>query len=224
MARRKSSTAETDTDVPSKALFPGKINPMPASPSRPPVGIITASNDEGRRIMMNYSTFYALRIFFDYALDSHPFKQVDHVHGFTNDGIRIDSPQLDAILEYVLTPTDRLWQLPEAHAAMIDRLRTPDLESIRASVKPLKPPSRHIPSAKRDYTPPGSNPVPTTPLKRRDLAGLIPLQTLCDELGINPQHARVALRAAMTKPPHGWAFLPTQLDNIRAIITQRSKA
>lgn len=58
---------------------------------------------------------------------------------------------------------------------------------------------------------------PSTPRLSRD--GLTPIGTIAERLGITPREARGALRDMQAvKPPQGWAFPPTEVDDWEAKI------
>ena len=187
------------------SIFPGGVDPNPASPTRLPVVSFTLTCDR-RFLIKNYSAMYAARKFFDFVSETYQFKQTTNIEGWFGESIKFKSAELDDILEYEYKRSEELWELP-------DQDKRAFLQLIGQAVEPRETP-REAPVSRERST--------RIKVEEGDTRSL---QSICEAIGVDPKHARNHLRKInYPKPASGsWIFNLLEVESVSKAIKEGLK-
>lgn len=209
MGRRKQGTKQGEIKTHS-GLEPA----WSSAPHRNPRYILYCTNHENeRQYIVNSYALYAIRKIFDCLVGENEVEPspLDPDRTMTFGDIDIKSEQMDEILAHVYTPEEEGWELPTPYPQEVEAFLTGGRMSKRLDNEP-KP--EHAPKAER------------APAKSKiDRSKFITVQSLAEEIGIDPRDARAALRKAGTpKPEGGWLGDEAWAKDIRTVLANAKKA
>jgi hypothetical protein len=144
----------------------------------------------------------------------------------TDRGIVIGSDHLEHLMEYEMSKKEKAWEPPEPYPSMWRTFRDGKQTKARqyGEVPPIEPekPRHATPggAATAKPRPADAQRQPRKPgASRVAKAGYITVGQLSAQLGIEPTHARAALRGAkLEKPEGGWQWPQGEIDKIKKII------
>lgn len=201
MARRIKRTKKGERQVDEAPRRSGLEEPWSSSPRRPPRYVLYCTNHESeRQYIVNSYALYAIRKIFDALVGDNEVEpsSLDPDHTMTFGDIDIRSDQMDAILAHVYTKEEEAWELSIPYPTDIDNFlhgqrMSKTLEQRDASGGVIK--------AERKVREP-------KPVKEKiDRSQFITVQSLAEDIGIDPRDARAALRKAkIEKPSIGWMW------------------
>ena len=213
MARRikgnKKRTEQTD-EAPRRS---GLEEAWSASPRRPPRYVLYCNNhDSERQYVVNSYARYAIRKIFDALIGENEIEPspLDPDHTMTFGDIDIRSEQMDEILAHVYTKEEEAWELMAPYPADIDHF----LHGARMSK------SFEQRNESGNVIKPAREPKAPKPVKERiDRSAFITVQSLAEDIGIDPRDARAALRKAkIEKPAGGWLGDEAWAKGIRDVL------
>jgi hypothetical protein len=183
-------------------------DPIPSSPSRPPIANIWLKFGEGLDRMQihgfctRWATYEALLI----AINDREYKLVDKDMGWYETEDELLRFRLMGDVEDLLEEQPRRdWVPPEPMLSQLRQaaglVKTPDT--------PHKPLDNEVRERNRTRT------KTRAPVSRD---GLVSIGDICDELGMNPRDARKILRNKVEKPDAGWAWTPKEAEAIKKIL------
>jgi hypothetical protein len=188
---------------------------LPSSPRRNPTHVLRV-DFEGRLLIVNYCGVFAAKKAFDHIVSEEEYKWLDSKTIQTESGLKVRSDQLEEIVEYDFSKEQQEWDFPEEERRKFyairsrpeDREQARKERNERLGVDQDDKPER----TKKERTP------------RASREGLVTVQMIAEEFGIEPREARGILRKAkVEKPSAGWAGNETWADNIRKIIEKGMK-
>jgi hypothetical protein len=191
MAKRKRAASRESRD--------GKLEePFPSSPTRKPRYSLKVVNAEtGKTWYLNTYALYAMVKIFDALTDGLDI-EVDKDCAICGD-YELTSPELKEIMGYVMTKEEEAWELPQPYKGNVERFL--------GKVAPVV----EKPAAEKP-----ERVVRTKTVKSRDKEGLVTIQQVCEELGIEPRIARGIMRKLkVEKPEGGWAWPADQVEAIK---------
>lgn len=212
MGRRRTGTARREE------VADGTIRLQewtPSNPTRPSTHVLYISHEE-RLVVLAYCAAFAAKKAFETALDGDEYKWIDHRTIQTSRGVKIKSNELEEIVEYDFSRTEEEWDYPPTDRSSILRVVRPQTKEERESRNSRLGVSNDNASverpAKREKTP------------RPSREGLISVQSIAQELGIEAGEARQILRKAkIEKPEAGWAGDEKWANEIRTVIKKGLK-
>jgi len=177
---------------------------FPSSPVRPPNYSLAFFVDGERTADYAFCGTYAAKHFFEAVINDRPYKWLDDRTIETSDGVK---PQLrvrgsvendlEEIIEHEYTELEEAWALPLPYDEYAQSLA----RGVKHKIEPKEEqqPQEKKPKEKKPKKERKSPPVPD---------GLITIQDICAEIGMEPVEARKILRKNKTpKPDHGrWAW------------------
>lgn len=210
MGRRKQGTNE-GTDKTVKNLE----EPFSSAPTRNPRYVLYCTNHENnRQYIVNSYAMYAIRKIFDALVGDNEIEpsSLDPDRTMTFGDIDIKSDQMDQILAHVYTPAEEAWDLPAPYPDNISsfitgrRVSTVAQQSATGD-KPAK--AERVVKEKKPSI---------------DRSKFITVQSLAEDIGIDPRDARAALRKAGTpKPEGGWLGDEVWAKGIRTTLETAKK-
>lgn len=211
MGRRKSRVKEDEGKV---VKHSGLEEPFSSAPTRNPRYCLYCTNHENeRRYIVSTYALYAARKIFDAIVGDKEVEPSPLNHLTVGAGdVDIKSEQIDEILAHNYTAAEEAWELPHPFPGDIESFLT----------------GRRISSAlqgetKTTVTKEGK--VERAPAKPKvDRSQFITVQSLAEEIGIDPRDARAALRKAkVEKPEGGWLGDEAWAKGIRAVLVEAKK-
>lgn len=219
MARRRSRASE-DTRAPRSSL----PEPLPSSPHRPASHVFYCFKGE-KALVVSWAARYAAYQFIAHLVEGEgPYKWTKRrtksgfviKHGVEfESGLRIEvnePRELEETLEGP-DPTEQEseYELPDPFPQQIEMLKHWDEARIEAArEKSLR--GRKSRAGVDNKTP------------RPSKEGLTTIQSLGEELGIDPRECRVILRKHSSKPDAGWAWPEGEVGAIRDLLKKHRKA
>ena len=196
MARRKQRVKKGEGEAVEVARN-GLEEPFTSAPRRNARYVLYCNNhDSERQYVVNSYARYAIRKIFDALVGENEIdpSPLDPDRTMTFGDIDIRSEQMDEILAHVYTSEEEAWELPAPYPTDIDNF----LHGARMS-KALDDPTKPKPERA---------PREPKPVKERiDRSQFITVQSLAEDIGIDPRDARAALRKAkIEKPSIGWMW------------------
>lgn len=213
MARRKRGTHGIEEVVKERNGLPVYES---SSPTRPPTHDIRIEC-QGRLLITNYCHVFAAKKAFEEAIGDEDYKWVDHRTVVTDRGVKVQSNQLEEIVEYEYSKVEHEWDYPDEKKRAV-RLVThgkPSQEEREERNKRLgidnSAPVK-APREKRESKP------------RASREGLTSVADIAGELDIEASEARAILRKAkVEKPAAGWAGDEAWAKRIREILKKGKK-
>ncbi len=197
MARRKQRVKKGEDQVDEAPRRSGLEEPWPSCPRRNPRYVLYCYNHENdRRYIINSYARYAIRKIFDLIVGDNQIEPspLDPKRTITFGDIDIKSDEMEEILAHKYTKEEEAWNL-----------MAPYHEDVRNFLH-----GGRISNALDDPTQPKSARVPREPKpvkERIDRSQFITVQSLAEDIGIDPRDARAALRKAkIEKPSIGWMW------------------
>lgn len=217
MARRNKGTSKgkgETNDAPRKG---GLEEPWSSSPTRNPRYVLYCNNHENERLLVvNSYARYAIRKLFDAIVGDNEIEPspLDPDRTMTFGDIDIKSEQMDEILAHVYTPEEEAWELGFPYPGYIESF----LHGGRmAKFEPGQEVKERGEKRERVAAQPKA--------PKLDRSQFITVQSLAEEIGIDPRDARAALRKAkIEKPAGGWLGDETWAKGIRDILAAAKKA
>lgn len=194
-----------------EVISSGLEQPWASAPTRNPRYVLYCFNHlNERQYVINSYALYAIRKIFDALVggsDVEP-SPLDPDHTMCFGEIDIKSDQMDVILAHVYTAEEEAWELPAPYPGDIERF----LHGGRMS--------RALQGEQRTTTD-SAGKVERTPAKPKvDRSKFITVQSLAEDIGIDPRDARAALRKAkVEKPAGGWLGDEAWTKGIRDILS-----
>lgn len=187
---------------------------MPSSPKKNPTHGIKVWN--GNR----FSSFAWTKAFpakkaVDFLIGEDEFKWLDNRTIITDGGIKIKSDELEDIMEYEFSKREQEWDFPDDQDGFtLKAMRKSDDELI-AERKEKNIRTAYVGDERPKLRAPKSERKP-----RASRDGLVTIQVICEELGIDPRDARRVLRGSKTfqKGDAGWAWPEGQADEVRKFL------
>lgn len=214
MARRNKRNKK-DTGDTHQAPRTGLEEAWSSSPTRPPRYVLYCVNhDSDRQYVINSFGLYAIRKIFDALVGENEVEPspLDE-HTVTFGDIDIKSDQMRAILDHQYSKAEEEWVLSTPYPEQIDLF----LHGPRMS-RELQRPRDDGDKPKREK----KEPVERKP--KMDRSQFITVQSIAEELKIDPRDARAALRKAkVEKPAGGWLGDETWAKGIRDILAKAAK-
>ena len=208
MARRNKRVNKNTGEAFSRAN-PHLEEAWSSSPVRPPRFVLYCVNHENdRRWVVNSYACYAIRKIFDALVGDNEIEPSPLDEKTVTFGeIDIKSDQLQAILDYQYTKAEEAWELPVPYPDNISRFLTGARMGREFDRAPGEPKPERV---KKEKAP---------PKERIDRTGMVTVQTLAEEAGIDPRDARAALRKAkIDKPTGGWLGDEAWAKTIRPVL------
>jgi hypothetical protein len=207
MARRRSGSNREE------GLADGEIRTTEwssSSPRRPPTHSLRFDHED-RRHVVNYCAAWAAKKALDHIIEDEKFKWLDRRTILLDSGLRVQSDDLEELMELELGRREEEWDFPDYELrkfAMI-KLKKVDIEREKAERAPRQVSSEPLPPRKeqRERVP------------RSSREGLVTVQMICEELGIDPREARQFFRKQkLEKPSAGWAWEEGRANEIRKML------
>lgn len=212
MGRKVKRTRKGASDANEAAVSTGLEKAWPSSPARPPRFVLYCTNhDSDRRYIVNSYACYAIRKIFDALVGENEVEPspLDE-RTMTFGDIDIKSDQMQTILDYQYSKAEEEWTLPMPYPEQIHLF----LYGQRMA--------RALPSADSEPAPKKKDPVERKP--KMDRTGKITVQSIAEELKMDPRDARAALRKAkVAKPAGGWLGDEAWAKDIRGILAKAAK-
>lgn len=215
-SRKGKGEAEGDTQVTRRGS--GLEEPFPSSPTRPPNYVLYCTNHESdRRYIVNACALYAIRKIFDAIVGENeiapsPLSETTMTFG----EVDIKSDQMSAILNHQYSKAEEEWELGRPYPEQIDNfLHGPRMSRLLEQHPGATGTVTKTESVKRE----------PKPVKERvDRSGMITVQQLASDAGIDPRDARAALRKAkVAKPTGGWLGDEAWAKTIRPVLATAAK-
>lgn len=209
---------------------------FPSCPSRPPTIGLYVTLASGRFTYQNFCSLRAARYFLDCCLNGHDYTWQDNNSIVTTHGTHISTRGhhlTDHSLDHIISYTPTGYQPPEP---LLTQWRCFG-QDLPYTIEPSAGPAPAT-TSRRAHRGPKSQidldigkidedtPASGSPSRRQRRApadtaknDFVNIQTIASSLKIDASRARSALRKAQVpKPPHGWAFDPSDVARITAII------
>jgi hypothetical protein len=200
----------------SPEITAGLDYPWSSSPRRPPRYVLYCYNHESeRQYIVNAYSLYAIRKIFDHLVADNEIEpsSLDPDHTMTFGEIDIKSDEMQEILDHQYTELEEAWDLPAPYPNDISNF----LHGARMS-KELE---------RRDDGEPRQPREKKTPVEKKpklDRSKFITVQSIAEDLKMDPRDARAALRKAkIDKPVGGWLGDETWAKTIRDILAKAAK-
>lgn len=217
--RRSKGSGKTDEAISGPVGTARLEQPWASAPTRNPRYVLYCYNHlNERQYVINSYALYAIRKIFDALVGDNDIEPspLDPDHTMCFGEIDIKSDQMQAILDHQYSAAEEAWELPAPYPGQVegflqggrlrrvfegDRAPSPqahknEKESFRAERKP-----------------------------KIDRSKFITVQSLAEEIGIDPRDARAALRKAkVEKPDGGWLGDEAWAKGIRDILSAAKKA
>lgn len=199
-----------------------KLDPFTSSPSQPPKCSLRGEweNEDGSPGKMQLRTFRGLwgaKKLYDFWTDHKQVKWLTPTKLVTEDGMTIQSPELEKIVEYELSREERSYVWPEPFNGEVTHFKNKtSVKTVNARAEHSKPdkPAKEPRKAKEKKE--------RVPRPSKD--GLVSIGEIAQELKIEPRIARGVLRDTKTpKPDAGWAWPKDQVEKIKSIIKKGMK-
>lgn len=206
MARRKQRVKKGEDQVDEAPRRSGLEEPWPSCPRRNPRYVLYCYNHESeRQYIINSYARYAIRKLFDAIVGDNKFERSD-ARTISFGDIDIKSDEMDEILAHEYTKEEAAWEFGAPYIVDIDNF----LHGRRMS-KTLDDPTQPKPVRV---------PREPKPVKERiDRSQFITVQSLAEDIGIDPRDARAALRKAkIEKPAGGWLGDEAWAKGIRDVL------
>ena len=208
MARRRSGPSREE------GLPEGEIRTTewaPPSPKRPPTHSLRFDN-ENRLHVVSYCAAWPAKKALDYIIEDEKFKWIDRRTIVLDSGLRVQSDELEELMELELGRREEEWDFPEYELrkfAMI-KMKKVDIDREKSERAPRQANSG-------EPLPPRKEKRERVPRSSRE--GLVTVQTICEELGIDPRDARQFFRKKkLEKPSAGWAWEEGRANEIRKML------
>jgi hypothetical protein len=210
VARRRKELARSEGVVEERAIRSEEW--APASPTRPPTHSIRFDNGPDRLLVVSYCATWAAKKAVDTVIGEEEFKWINNRVIEVENGVRIKSDQLEEIMEYEMPARYEEWDFPphETNKLRQIAMSSTDIEKAREERRPKNPAT--------------GEPLPPRIKKERGATremrkGLVTVQQICEELGIDPREARGFFRKRkLEKPAVGWAFDEGRANEIRKML------
>jgi hypothetical protein len=201
MAKRRRRAVDGDE------VAEGLPNPHPSSPLRLPTHYIGITCGK-RYHSETFSAAYAARAFVDHVVGDQTYKWLSHTKIRTEEGVIVDSPQLEDIIEHDLTPAEKEWSISDEDKRTIFYVAT----GRRLRIRPFNDKKMYDSVAE---------PIKQERIRKESPDGLVSIADICARIGMDPSKARRALRAS-TQLAHQakgrWAWPESEVDAIIKII------
>jgi hypothetical protein len=213
MARRKQRTETSTGDAPKRS----KLEPAwPSAPVRNPRYCLYCTNHESeRQYIVNSYGLYAIRKIFDALTEGQELEPspLDPERTVCFGDIDIKSDELKEIMAHKYSAEEEAWELPVPYPQEIERfLHGPRMSKDLGESTTV--------NEKGDVV--RAPPKPKAP--KIDRSKFITVQSLAEEIGIDPRDARAALRKAkVEKPEGGWLGDEEWAKGIRDVL-KKAKA
>jgi hypothetical protein len=179
-----------------------------------------------RFMILTFGAEFSARHCIDFMIEDDEYKWLNDITIQTDRGIVIGSDHLEHLMEYEMSKKEKSWEPPEPYPSMWRTFRDGKQTKARqyGEVPPIEPekPRQATPggAAAAKPRPADAQRQPRKPgASRVAKAGYITVGQLSAQLGIEPTHARAALRGAkLEKPEGGWQWPQGEIDKIKKII------
>jgi len=212
MGRKKQRTSKsTSTPEVSTGLEPA----WSSSPTRPPRYVLYCYNHENeRQYVVNSYALYAIRKIFDALTDGQDIEPstLDPDHTMTFGNVDIKSDQMDQILNHHYSKAEEAWELKAPYPNDIERF----LGGGRMS--------KELQHRDEGDKTPREKKAPVEKKPKVDRSQFITVQSIAEELKMDPRDARAALRKAkVEKPVGGWMGDEAWAKGIRDVLAKAAK-
>ncbi len=184
--------------------------PYPSPPGRPGkyAFYVSRHRDDDTQVMcVVFAAPYAARKFLDVLLEDDGIVWEDECTLRSESGVVVSTKWFPVLRECV----EHEYSLPEMGWEMQDPQRKWARQFRYGEQPRTAEPDAHLGKRARRVSAP-SGPRASAP------AGSVHVGEIAEQMGIEPRVARGALRGIMSKPAHGWNFLPSEVDEIKAKI------
>lgn len=183
-----------------------------SSPRRPATHVIRVDHDE-RLLIWNTCAAWAAKKAVDIIIGEETFRWLDHKTIITENGIKIKSDQLEELMELEMPKRVEEWDFPENEKMHFLRIR-----KTRAQIK--QDHEEQEPRRADTASPPTPRVKRTASVPRASRDGLVTIQAICEEIGVDPKDARGVLRKSkdFQKGPAGWAWSEGEADKVRKFL------
>jgi hypothetical protein len=209
MARGNKRARKSKDEVSSGTLGPA----WPSSPTLPPKYVLYCANHENDRIyVVNSVGLYAIRKIFDALVGDNEIEPspLDPDRTISFGDVDIKSDQMDAILAHQYSAEEEAFELPAPYPQQVTSFLT----------------GGRISKALVDETRTVEGKVERAPPKPKiDRSQFITVQSIAEELKMDPRDARAALRKAkVEKPINGWLGDEKWASEIKVILVKAAAA
>lgn len=213
MARRRQGTQSServaeDGDV-------GTWEWAPSCPRRPPTHNIRVDNDN-RLCILAYCADWAAKKAVDIIIGENKYKWLNERTIHLDSGVRIKSDQLEEIMECEVSERHQEWDFPPEEMRKLNQvaMSTTEIEQVREE--------RQARRVERGEAVVRSPKVKKDRVSREARKGMTTIQSLCEELGVDPRDARRVLRkSSFKKGDMGWAWSEGEAVEVRKFLTKQ---
>lgn len=186
--------------------------PFPAAPSRPAKYSLAFMRNNKCFAEHGFFGAYAAIHFLDAILTDLKIKWITPSEMLLPNGITIECPELEELMEKDLTSDEKAWELPEPYVGQAESIRKGiPVKGNRPSRLPADGGHTDKVSAPRSKR---SSPV----VKRETPSGFVGLSDICGTLKIEPRIARQFLRKKEDKPAEGWYWPKKEVVRITELL------
>jgi hypothetical protein len=214
MARKRKNSDTGEGVVEGRDIIPQDY--LPASPRRNPTHSLKVWNGS-RFATFAWTKAFAAKKAVDFLIGEDEYKWLDNRTIITDSGIKIKSDELEDIMEHEFSKSEQEWDFaPHDQDGFALRAMRKSDEDLVTERKERNVRTAYV----GDERPKASRKEKGSSKPRASRDGLVTIQAICEELGIDPRDARRVLRGSKTfqKGESGWAWPEGQADEVRKFL------